>query len=109
MNGQSGNPGRKPKDLANFGEFLMKEFTKPWSPALGGKTVTRSQGQIVAQQMVKNAIRKGPAATALLLKFIESHEARQAPREATAPAMAIGSNPLSYQVVGASGGGFLVR
>jgi hypothetical protein len=44
--------------------------------SFGGKTVTRSQGQIVAQQMVKNAIRKGPAATALLLKFIESHEAR---------------------------------
>jgi hypothetical protein len=31
--------------------------------------------------MVKNAINKGPVAQALILKFIEAHEAREARRE----------------------------
>jgi hypothetical protein len=48
-----------PKDLANFGEILMREFCKTVVARMGGKTVKRSQGEIVAQQMVKNAILKG--------------------------------------------------
>jgi hypothetical protein len=80
--GKSGNPsGRpkgKPKDLAKFGDLLMKEFYKTVPASLGGKTVNKMQGEIVAMAMVKNAISKGPIAQKLLLQFIEAHEARQA-------------------------------
>jgi Family of unknown function (DUF5681) len=79
--GQSGNISGRPKDLANFGHILMKEFYKTVSANLGGKTVNKMQGEIVAMQMVKNAINKGPVAQNLLLKFIEAHEAREARRE----------------------------
>jgi Family of unknown function (DUF5681) len=54
--GKSGNPSGKPKDLANFGELLMKEFYKTVIANMAGKTVKRSQGETVAQQVVKNAI-----------------------------------------------------
>ena len=83
--GKSGNPGGRPKgsskDLANFGDILMKEFYKTVVANQGGKTAKKMQGEIVAQQMIKNAIFKGPASAALLLKFMEAHEARQARRE----------------------------
>jgi hypothetical protein len=83
--GKSGNPGGRPKgrskDLSNFGEILMKEFYKTVVANQGGKTAKKMQGEIVAQQMIKNAIFKGPASAALLLKFMEAHEARQARRE----------------------------
>jgi Bacterial regulatory proteins, tetR family len=42
--GQSGNKSGRPKDLANFGELLMKEFYKTVIVSMGGKTVKRSQG-----------------------------------------------------------------
>jgi hypothetical protein len=48
---------------------------------LAGKTVNNTQGEIVAMQMVKNAINKGPVAQNLLLKVIEAHEARIARHE----------------------------
>ena len=84
--GQSGNlrgrPKGRPKDLGNFGEILMKEFYKPVVANMGGKTVKKSQGEIVATMMVKNAVSKGPASLNILLKFIEAHEARQAASEA---------------------------
>ena len=34
----------------------MREFYKTVPASMGGKTVKRSQGEIIAQQMVKNAI-----------------------------------------------------
>ena len=58
--------------------LLMKEFFKVVAASLNGKTVKKSQGEIVAHQMVKNEINKGPVAMNLLLKF---NEARQARRE----------------------------
>jgi hypothetical protein len=80
--GVSGNPSGRPKDLRKFGDILMKEFYKTVAASLGGKTVKKSQGEIVATMMVKNAISKGPASLSILLKFIEAHEAREAAREA---------------------------
>jgi hypothetical protein len=59
----------------------MKEFYKTVPASLGGKTVNKMQGELVAHQMVKNAINKGPVSQNLLLKFIEAHEARQVARE----------------------------
>jgi hypothetical protein len=50
--GVSGNPSGRPKDLAKFGDLLMKEFYKTVTANLGGKTVKKTQGEIVAQQMV---------------------------------------------------------
>jgi hypothetical protein len=83
--GVSGNPRGRPKgrakDLTNLADLVMKEFYKPVVVNIGGKTVKKSQAEIVAQQMVKNAIKKGGAAVKLLLKFIEEHEAREARRE----------------------------
>jgi hypothetical protein len=60
----------------------MKEFYKTVVASLGGKTVKRTQGEIVAQQMVKNAIVKGPASTALLLKLSSLRHTRRAKRRA---------------------------
>jgi hypothetical protein len=85
--GKSGNPSGRPKgrskDLANFGDILMKEFYKTVAANLGGKTVSKMQGELVAHQMINNAIKKGQAAhMKLLLQFIEQHEARAAAREA---------------------------
>jgi len=45
VKGQSGNKSGRPKDLANFGELLMKEFYKTVIASMGGKTVKRSQGE----------------------------------------------------------------
>ena len=59
----------------------MKEFYKTVVASMNGKTVKKSQGEIVAHQMVKGAINKGPVAQNLLLRFIEAHEAREARRE----------------------------
>jgi hypothetical protein len=81
VKGQSGNKSGRPKDLAKFGDILMKEFYKTVVASMGGKTVKKRQGEIVATMMVKNAISKGPIAMNLLLKFIEAHEAREAKRE----------------------------
>jgi hypothetical protein len=55
-------------------------FYKTVVANIGGKTVKKTQGEIVAHQMVKNAIMKGPAAMSLLPKFIEADEAREAAR-----------------------------
>jgi hypothetical protein len=37
----------------------MKEFYKTVTAVMNGKTAKKSQGEIVAQQMVKNATLKG--------------------------------------------------
>jgi hypothetical protein len=51
--GKSGNPGGRPKDLAKFGDLLKKEFYRTVAANLGGKTVKKSQGEIVAQQSTR--------------------------------------------------------
>jgi hypothetical protein len=95
--GQSGNKSGRPKDLAKFGDILMKEFYRTVAANLGGKTVKKSQGEIVARQMVKNAISKGPASLNILLKFVEAHEARQAAAElAKAKKVADGSVEIDW-------------
>ena len=80
---QKGNTFGKgrPKDLARFGDILMGEFYKTILASLAGKTVNKTQGEIVALEMVERHP-DGPAAMLMLLKFIEAHEARQAAREA---------------------------
>ena len=50
VKGQSGNKAGRPKNLAKFGDLLMKEFYKTVVASLGGKTVKKMQGEIVAQQ-----------------------------------------------------------
>ena len=80
--GKSGNPSGRPKNLSRFGDVLMKEFFKPVVAQVGGKMVRASQSQLLAQQMVKNGITKGPQAMKLLLQFIEAHEAREAAKQA---------------------------
>ena len=68
--GQSGNPQGRPigrsKDLETIGNLVMKT----------------SQAKILAQQMIKKAIKKGGAAMKLVLKSLEEHEAREARRGA---------------------------
>jgi hypothetical protein len=58
--GKSGNPGGRPKasskDLANFGDLLMKELYKTVPASLGGKKVNKMQGEIFMMQMMKAAI-----------------------------------------------------
>jgi hypothetical protein len=81
--GQSGNKSGRPKDLANFGDILMKEFYKTVPATLAGKVVNKTQGEILAQVMMKNAITTKQAShIALLLKFMEAHESRLAALEA---------------------------
>ena len=46
--GQSGNKSGRPKNLARFGDILMREFYKTVPASMGGKTVKRSQGEIIA-------------------------------------------------------------
>ena len=76
----------------------MKEVSKTVVAGMGGKTVKTSHLKIVAHQMVKNAITKGPAAMNLLLKFMEAHEARQAAREALkAKQIAEGSIEIDWE------------
>ena len=99
--GQSGNPSGRPKgrskDLDNFGDILMKEFYKTVPCNLGGKTVNKMQGELVAHQMVKNAINEGPASMNLLLKFMEAREARQARQaEIQARKQAEGSTEIDW-------------
>ena len=83
--GKSSNPGVRPKgqskDLVSFGDILMKELFKTVPANLGGKTVNKQQGEILAMQMVKGAINKGPTAQKLILQFIEQHEVRLAKLE----------------------------
>ena len=83
--GKSGNPGGRPKgqskDLVSFGDILMKEFYKTVPANLGGKTINKMQSEILARQMVKGAINKGPMAQRLLLQFIVEHEGRLAKLE----------------------------
>jgi hypothetical protein len=83
--GKSGNPGGRPKgsskDLANFGDILMKEFYKPVPVSLVGKTVNKTQGEVLAMQMMKKAINGTMSDRRLLLQFIEAHEEREARRE----------------------------
>ena len=54
--GQTGNRSGGPKDLRKFGDILMKEFYKSVAASLGGKTVNKMQGEILAMQMMKAAI-----------------------------------------------------
>jgi hypothetical protein len=50
---------------------LTKEFYKTVPASLGGKTVNRTLDEILAQQMIKNAIvTKKSSHVALLLKFM---------------------------------------
>jgi phage baseplate assembly protein W len=79
--GQSGNPSGRPKDLVRFGEILAKEFYKTVPASIGGKTMNKTQGEILAMQMVKNAITKGSVATKLVLQCLEQYEARLAKLE----------------------------
>jgi hypothetical protein len=85
--GVSGNPKGRPKSASDkkgcdyLGDYLMKDFYKPILVNVHGRMVKTSQAEIVAQQMIKNAITKGGAATKLLLKFMEEHEAREAKRQ----------------------------
>jgi hypothetical protein len=83
--GVSGNPGGRPKgrskDLVNFGDILMKEFYKTVPASLAGKVVNKTQGEILAMQMMKAAISGTMSDRRLLLQFIEAHEAREARRE----------------------------
>ena len=76
--GETGNKSGRPKDIVNFGDLLMKEFYKTVPANLGGKTVNKMQGEIIAMQMVKGAINKGPLAQKLILQFIVEHESRLA-------------------------------
>ena len=46
--------------------------------------------------MVRNAIVKGPASLAILLKFVEAHEARQAARKAPDADVAIGLSAMRF-------------
>jgi hypothetical protein len=73
--------GSKDKALGNLGDLVMKGFYNPVWVNLNGGTVKKSQAEIIAQQMVKHAIKKGGAAIKFLLKFIEEHEAREVRRE----------------------------
>ena len=80
--GQSGNPRGRPKGRAkDLTSLVMKEFYKPVVVNIGGKTVKKSQAEIVVQKMVKNAITKGGASLKLVLKVVEEHEAREDRRE----------------------------
>ena len=99
--GKSGNPGGRPKgqskDLVCFGDILMKEFYKTVPANLGGKTINKMQGEIIAMQMIKGAINKGPMAQKLLLQFIVEHEARQARlEELRLKKLAEGSNEIDW-------------
>jgi hypothetical protein len=81
--GHSPNPGGKPKGLARFGDILAKEFLKTVPANIAGQTVNKTQGEILAQVMMKNAITTKQAShIALLLKFMEAHESRLAALEA---------------------------
>jgi Family of unknown function (DUF5681) len=76
--------GSKKKALGYLGELFMKDFYKPAWVKINGKTVKKSPAEIFVQRMVKDAIKKGGAATEFLLKFlefIEEHETREARRE----------------------------
>jgi hypothetical protein len=64
VEGQSGNKSGRPKDLGRFGEILMKEFYRTVVASMGGKTVKKTQGEIVAQQMVN---RRGATSTCKLI------------------------------------------
>jgi hypothetical protein len=66
VKGQIGNTKAGPKDLARFGDILMREFYKTVPVNLAGKTVNETQGEIVALEIVKSAILKGPAAMSML-------------------------------------------
>jgi hypothetical protein len=83
--GKSGNPGGRPKasskDLANFGDLLMKELYKTVPASLGGKKVNKMQGEIFMMQMMKAAINGKVSDRRLLLQFIEAHEVRENKRE----------------------------
>ena len=51
VEGQPGNKSGRPWDRGRFGELLMKEFCRIAVASMGGKTVKKTQGEIVAQQM----------------------------------------------------------
>jgi hypothetical protein len=81
--GSSPNPGGKPKGVAHFGDILAKEFLKTATVKIGNETINKAQGEILASVMMKNAITTKQAShTALLLKFMDAHESRQAALEA---------------------------
>ena len=51
--GETGNRSGRTKDLRKFGDIIMKEFYRTVVASMGGKTVKKTQGEIVAQQMVR--------------------------------------------------------
>jgi hypothetical protein len=99
--GQSGNPSGRPKgrskNLDNFGDILMKELYKTVPANLGGKTVSKTQGELLAIRMMKYAINGGPPAQKILLQSIAEHVARQARQaEIQAKKEAEGSTELDW-------------
>jgi hypothetical protein len=57
---QKGNTFGKgrPKDLARFGDILMGEFYKTILASLAGKTVNKTQGEMVALEIVQLLTRR---------------------------------------------------
>jgi len=95
--GHCGNRKGRPKDLARFGDILMGEMFKTVPANLAGKVVNKTQGELLAIRMMKNAITGGPPAQKLLLQFIAEHEARQARRaEVQAKKQAEGATELDW-------------
>ncbi len=84
--GISGNPNGRPKDRPKgypiLNQTLTKELSKSVSATVNGKPVTATNGEPLAVSLVKNAITKGPAAMALLLKVIQQLEPEAAAAEA---------------------------
>src|SRR5271157_3397031 len=75
--GISGNPNGRPKDRPKGYPILNQTLTKELS-----KPVTATNAEPLAGSLVKNAITKGPAAMALLLKVIQQLEPEAAATEA---------------------------
>ena len=76
--GRSGNPRGRPRKQSGFGEILMREVQRAVPVVLNGKPGKLRNSQILASQIVKAAISKGPAAMKLLVQLIEAQEAREA-------------------------------
>ena len=72
VEGRSANKSGRPKDRGRFGEILMKEFYRTVIASMGGKTVKKTQGEIVAQQMVRRG--GGWRTTATHIKTVKFHD-----------------------------------
>jgi Family of unknown function (DUF5681) len=81
--GNKANPwGRKGKSLVHIGSTLMQELSKLVDANINGKPVRATQYELFVQQLIKDAITKGPASKRLLIQFMESHEKREAAKKA---------------------------